>query len=162
MTQDYRRNQAPDEAYGMQTGVGDEDYLRTLRAEVRPPDLPGSRQEPVHRMAPKPGTGIKPRQIVIGLVGVVVILSAIIGHAMSGGSNIKAGDCVITNPNAVTEWDIKKVNCSSPPQAEYYQVASVQSGSNGNCGGEYTTLNDEPANQTYCLAQRYSFNAPGG
>ena len=162
MPEDYRRDPTPEEAYNLQFGLGDEEYLRKLRAEVKPPNLLGGRKGQINRTEPKPGTGIKPRHIVTGLIGVVVIISAIIGHSIASGSSIKAGDCVITNPNAITEWDIKKVDCSSPPQAEYYQVMSVQGGSNGDCGADYTTFNDDPANRTYCLAQRYSFNAPSG
>lgn len=163
MTEDNRRNPTPEEAYNLQFGIGDEEYLRKLRAEVKPPNLLGRREEQINRTKPKPaGAGIKPWHIVTGLIGIVVIISAIIGHGIASGSTIKAGDCVVTNPNALTEWDIKKVDCSSPSQADYYQVASVQSGSNGDCGTGYTTFNDDPANKTYCLAQRYSFNSSSG
>ena len=125
----------------MQFGVGDDEYLRKLRAEVKPPILLGSPKQPVQQMKRKPSAGIKPKHVIVGLISVAAIISAIIGHAMASGNAIKAGDCVVTSPNAVTDWDIKKVSCSSPPQAEYYQVASVLSGSNANCYGGYTTFN---------------------
>jgi len=58
MTQDYRRDPTPEEAYNLQFGVGDDDYLRKLRAEVKPPNLLGRRKEPAHRMERKPDAGI--------------------------------------------------------------------------------------------------------
>jgi hypothetical protein len=41
-------------------------------------------------------------------------------------------------------------------------MVSVQDGSGNYCGSGYTTFSDDSASNTYCLAQRYSFNAPGG
>jgi hypothetical protein len=58
MTQDYRRDPTPEEAYNLQFGVGDDEYLRKLRAEVKPPNLLGGRKGPAHRMERKPGAGI--------------------------------------------------------------------------------------------------------
>jgi len=162
MTEDNRRDPTPEEAYNLQFGIGGEEYLRMLRSEVKSPNLLGTQKVESDHEQPKAELGIKPKHIVVGLIGVVVIIAAIIGHTIASGSTIRAGDCVITNPSALTNWDIKKVDCSNPPQAVYYQVASVQNGSGGDCGVDYTTFRDDPASKTYCLTQRYSLNTPGG
>ncbi len=57
MPEDYRRDPTPEEAYNLQFGVGGEEYLRKLRAEVRPPNLLGGRKGQINRTEPKPGTG---------------------------------------------------------------------------------------------------------
>jgi len=85
-------------------------------------------------------------------------VAAIIGHAISSGSSIAVGDCVVTNPNVLTGWDIKKVACSSNPGPALVvqKVLSVQDGSNGQCDYGLTTFQDDPAGKTYCLND-YSF-----
>ena len=107
---------------------------------------------------PQGGT-IPARKLILGgVVVVLVIVAAIIGHAISSGSSIAAGDCVVTNPNVLTGWDIKKVGCTSSPGAALVvqKVVSVQDGSNGQCDYGLTTFHDDPADKTYCLNE-YSF-----
>jgi hypothetical protein len=72
------------------------------------------------------------------------------------------GDCVVTNPNVLTGWDIKKVACNSNPGSSLVveKVVSVQSGSNGQCDIGLTTFQDDPASKTYCLTG-YSFGSGG-
>ena len=92
------------------------------------------------------------------LVVLSVIVTIIIGHAIASSNSIAVGDCVVTNPDALTGWDIKKVTCGSNPGSafEVQQVQSVQDGSDGECGFGLTTFQDDPNNQTYCLTL-YSF-----
>ena len=111
----------------------------------------------------KQGTGsgitIAPRtMIVAAVIGLIVIVTIIIGHAIASSNSIAVGDCVVTNPDALTGWDIKKVTCGSNPGSafEVQQVQSVQDGSDGECGFGLTTFQDDPNNQTYCLTL-YSF-----
>jgi hypothetical protein len=94
---------------------------------------------------------------VAGVVLVLVIVAAIIGHAVASGDSIVAGDCVVTNPNLLTGWDIKQVACNSNPGSTevVQQVVSVQSGSDGQCDLGLTTFQDQPAGQTYCLTDFY-------
>jgi hypothetical protein len=106
-----------------------------------------------------PGGTIPPRKLIISAVAVMlVIAAAIIGHAISSGSSIAVGDCVVTNPSVLTGWDIKKVACSSNPGTALVvqKVVSVQDGSDGQCGYGLTTFQDDPAGKTYCLND-YSF-----
>jgi len=162
MTEDDRRDPTPEEAYNLQFGIGEEEYLRKLHAEGKTHNLLGSRTEGTAGAKPTPSARVKPRHVVAGIAGVTAIIATIIGHAIGSGSSITAGDCVVTNPSALTDWDIKKVACSNPPQGDFYKVTSVQGGSDGGCGIEYTTFRDDPEHKTYCLAQHYSFNAPSG
>jgi hypothetical protein len=94
------------------------------------------------------------KALVAGVVVVLLIIVAIVGHVVGSGNAISVGDCVVTNPNALTGWDIKKVGCNSDPgPGETVQkVVSVQNGSNGQCDSEFTTFQDDPNNQTYCLS----------
>jgi hypothetical protein len=46
MTEENRRRPTPEEAYNLQFGIGGDEYLRKLRAEVTPPDLLGGGKAP--------------------------------------------------------------------------------------------------------------------
>lgn len=94
-----------------------------------------------------------PKLILGGLIVLAVIIAAIIGHSIAASNSIAAGDCVVTNPNVLTGWDIKKVDCSSNPGTALtlQKVTSVQDGSDGECGLGLTTFHDDPASKTYCL-----------
>ncbi len=123
----------------------------------------GTQQAPArqaqHLAARPPAGTIPPRKLIISAVVVaLVIVAAIIGHAISSGSSIAVGDCVATNPNVLTSWDIKKVACNSNPGTALVvqKVVSVQDGSNGQCDYGLTTFQDDPAGKTYCLND-YSF-----
>lgn len=116
---------------------------------------------PTNPSAPikRPAMTTSPRKLIVaGIIVVLVIVAAIIGHAVASGSSIATGDCVVTNPNPLTGWDIKKVACNSSPGASLVvqKVVSVQSGSNGQCDLGLTTFQDDPAGKTYCLVD-YSF-----
>lgn len=107
----------------------------------------------------RPAASVPPIKLIIGgLVVVLVIVAAIIGHAIASSDSIAVGDCVVTNPNALTGWDIKKVDCNSNPGTALMvqRVVSVQDSSNGQCDFGLTTFQDDPANKTYCLND-YSF-----
>lgn len=123
---------------------------------------PGVDQVPAHGQplaAARPGSSIPARKLIIGaVIAVVLIAAAIIGHAVASGSSIVAGDCVVTNPNVLSGWDIKKVACNSAPGPSLVvqKVQSVQGGSSGQCDPGLTTFQDQPANTTYCLSD-YSF-----
>jgi len=83
-------------------------------------------------------------------VAVVLVLLAIVGHAIGGGG-IKAGDCVTTFTDPLNDNShIFEASCSSPP-ALYYRVLQVQDSTGGNCLVGDTTFQDDPANKTYCL-----------
>lgn len=87
---------------------------------------------------PVPGAGVPRKRLIAGAVVVVLLLiAAIIGHAVASGSSIAVGDCVITTPSAVSGWDIKKVACDSNPGSALMiqKVVSVQGGANGECTG---------------------------
>jgi hypothetical protein len=94
-----------------------------------------------------------PRLIALGIGLVLLIIAAIIGHTIASGDSIAVGDCVVTNPNVLTGWDIKKVACTSNPGASLtvQTVVSIQNGSNGGCDFGLTTFQDDPAGKTYCL-----------
>lgn len=121
---------------------------------------------PEHQRQPvsaRPGPAIPPPKIIIaGVIVMLIIVAAIIGHAIASGSSIAVGDCVVTNPNALTGWDIKKVACNSNPGTAFVvqKVVSVQHGSSGQCDPGLTTFQDDPAGMTYCLADS-SFGAGG-
>jgi hypothetical protein len=103
---------------------------------------------------PRPTPAIPVRKlIVVGAVVVLLIVVAIVDHVVTSGNAISAGDCVVTNPSVLTEWDIKKVSCDSNPGSGVMvqEVISVQDGSNGQCGMGLTTFQDDPNNKTYCL-----------
>lgn len=107
----------------------------------------------------RPAASVPPIKLIIGgLIVVLVIVAAIIGHAIASSDSIAVGDCVVTNPNALTGWDIKKVDCNSNPGTALMvqRVVSVQDSSNGQCDFGLTTFQDDPANKTYCLND-YSF-----
>jgi hypothetical protein len=91
--------------------------------------------------------------IAMGLVALVVIMVVIVGHAVASSDSIAVGDCVVTNPDVLTEWSIKKVACSSTPATDLtvQKVVSVESGSDGECDLGLTTFHDDPADKTYCL-----------
>jgi hypothetical protein len=113
--------------------------------------------------ATRPATSVPPRNLVIGgVIAILVIIAAVIGHAIASSDSISAGDCVVTNPNPLTGWDIKKVACDSSPGSGLMvqKVESVQNGSNGQCDLGLTTFEDDPASKTYCLAD-YSFGNGG-
>ena len=187
MTQDYRRDPTPEEAYNLQFGIGDDEYLRNLRAEVKPPNLLGSRKEPRHRMERGPGIGINAERrgplqqtrpaetalrsyqptvtarptspfparkiLVTGVVIILIVFLAIVGRVVASVNTISVGDCVVTNPNVLTGWDIKKVGCNTNPSDGLLlqKVVSVQSGSSGQCDLGLTTFQDDPNGKTYCL-----------
>lgn len=102
---------------------------------------------------------IPPRKLIVGgVVLVLIIIGVIVSHVIASSNAISVGDCVVTNPNVLTGWDIKKVACNSNPGPALVvqKVVSVQSGSNGQCDLGLTTFQDDPSNQTYCL-NNYSF-----
>src|SRR5258708_15649253 len=114
---------------------------------------PSARHEQHSAGRPSGGT-IPARKLILGgLVVVLVIVAAIIGHAISSGSSIAVGDCVVTNPNVLTGWDIQKIGGNSSPGAALVvqKVVSVQVGSNGQCDYGLTTFQDDPVDKTYCL-----------
>jgi len=94
------------------------------------------------------------KAIVAGVVVVLLIVVAIVGHVVGSANAISVGDCVVTNPSALTGWDIKKVGCNSNPGAGLMvqKVVSVQNGSNGQCDLGLTTFQDDPNGKTYCLS----------
>jgi len=103
----------------------------------------------------RPTPAIPPVKLIIGgVIVLVVIAAAIIGHRITSASSIAVGDCVVTTPNALTEWDIKKVACNSDPGSALMvqKVVSVQDGSDGRCSFGLTTFRDDPASKTYCLS----------
>ena len=105
-------------------------------------------------VAARTAVTIPPRKLITaGVIAVLVIVAAIIGHAIASSDSIAVGDCVVTNPAVLTGWDIKKVACNSNPGSglEVQQVESVQNGSDGQCDVGLTTFQDQPASKTYCL-----------
>ena len=98
------------------------------------------------------------RLIVAVVVLALIIIGAVVGHAIASGDSIALGDCVVTSPNLATGWDIKKVACTSNPGSGLIvqKVVSVQNGSNGQCDLGLTTFQDDPSDKTYCLTG-YSF-----
>ena len=111
----------------------------------------------------RPTPTIPPVKFIIGgVIVLVVIVAAVVGHRIASGSSIAVGDCVVTNPNVVTQWDIKKVDCNSNPGSALVvqKVVSVQDGSDGQCAFGMTTFQDDPAGKTYCLSD-YSFGNGG-
>lgn len=110
---------------------------------------------PLGLAAARSGSAVPPRRVIVaGVVVVLIIVAAIIGHAVAGANSIAAGDCVVTNPNVLTGWDIKKVACGSNPGSALVvqQVVSVENGSNGQCDLGLTTFQDDPSGKTYCLS----------
>ena len=124
-------------------------------------------QAPQPRPTPpvnRPATTIAPRKLIIGgVIILLIIVAAIIGHAVSSANAISTGDCVVTNPNVLTGWDIKKVACDSNPGSSLIvqKVVSVQNGSGGQCDLGLTTFQDDPSGKTYCL-EDYSVDGFGG
>jgi hypothetical protein len=111
----------------------------------------------------RPRSPVQARKMIVsGVILLLVVVAAIIGHAVANGSSIAVGDCVVTNPDPLSGWDIKKVACNSNPGSalEVQKVTSVQSGSTGECGFGFTTFQDQPSDQTYCLTP-YSFGFGG-
>jgi hypothetical protein len=138
--QDYERQRA--------AGFPQQAAATAQQAPARPPQAAASA-----------AVSASPRKLIVGgLVVVLVIVAAIIGHAIASSNSIAVGDCVVTNPNPLTGWDIKKVACNSNPGPALLmqKVVSVQAGSNGQCASGLTTFQDDPASQTYCLSD-YSF-----
>jgi len=104
--------------------------------------------------AARPAATVAPVKLIVGgVVLILVIVAVVVGHAIASSDSIAVGDCVVTNPNVLTGWDIKKVACGSNPGAALMvqRVVSVQDGSNGQCDYGLTTFQDDPANKTYCL-----------
>jgi hypothetical protein len=138
-----------------------QDYERQKAAGF-PQPVPGtSPQVPSTspQAAARPAVSASPRKLIVGgLVVVLLIVAAVIGHAIASSTSIAVGDCVVTNPNALTGWDIKKVACNSNPGPAQVveKVVSVQGDSNGQCDYGLTTFQDDPASKTYCLNE-YSF-----
>ena|SRR5215467_6798953 len=138
-----------------------EDYERQKAAGFPPPAPATAQQTPATspQAAASPAATVSPRKLIIGgLVVVLVIVAAVIGHAISSSNSIAVGDCVVTNPNVLTGWDIKKVACNSNPGTALVvqKVVSVQDGTNSQCDYGLTTFQDDPAGKTYCLND-YSF-----
>src|SRR5215471_7512788 len=88
-----------------------EDY-ELQKAAGFPPSAPAmAQQAPTAspQAAARPAATVPPvRLIVGGLILVLVIVAAIVGHAIASSDSIAVGDCVVTNPNVMTGWDIKK------------------------------------------------------
>src|SRR5262245_56801950 len=93
------------------------------------------------------------RLIAAGVLAALVIIAAVLGHAIVSSDSIMLGDCVVTSPNLASGWDIGKVACSSDPGAgqAIQKVASVQAGANRQCDRGLTTFQDDQAGKTYCL-----------
>jgi hypothetical protein len=108
--------------------IKQERYFASTRA-AGPQQPPASHR---HQAAAGPAGGtIPPRKLIISAVVVaLVIVAAIISHAISSGGSIAVGDCVVTSPNVLSGWDIKKVACNSDPGTALtvQKVVSVQSG----------------------------------
>jgi hypothetical protein len=105
--------------------------------------------------ASKAAVAVTPQRIIVaGILAVLVIVAAVIGHAIASSGSIATGDCVITNPDVMTGWDIKKTSCGATngTALDVQKVVSVQSGPDGQCEAGLTTFDDHPANKTYCLA----------
>jgi hypothetical protein len=96
------------------------------------------------------------------IVAAFLVVGAIIGHIVANGSSVGVGDCVVTNPNVLTGWDIKKVACNSNPGSSLVvqKVVSIQGSSSGDCEFGLTTFQDDPAGKTYCLTD-YAFGSDG-
>jgi hypothetical protein len=117
---------------------------------VPPAQAQPASDQPVSR----PTTVVTPRKIIVaGVLAVLVIVAAIIGHAIASSSSIAVGNCVVTNPNVMTGWDIKKTTCGAAngTALDVQKVVSVQSGTDGQCEAGLTTFEDDPAGKTYCL-----------
>jgi hypothetical protein len=138
-----------------------QDYERQKAAGFPQPAPATAQQAPAisRQAAARAPAPVSPRKLIIGgLVVVLVIVAAVIGHAIASSDSIAVGDCVVTNPNPLTGWDIKKVACNSTPGTALavQKVVSVHDGSNGQCDYGLTTFQDDPASKTYCLND-YSF-----
>ena len=110
----------------------------------------------------QPTSTIPARKVLVaGAVVVLLIIVAIVGHVVASANTISVGDCVVTNPSALTGWDIKKVGCNSNPGPGLMmqRVVSVQNGSNGQCDLGLTTFQDESNGKTYCLDDLLSATA---
>jgi hypothetical protein len=155
----------------LQYGMGDDEYLRGLRAEVKTSDLRELSQQPQpagpasHSYQPtvsgRPASSIPARKVLVaGVVVVLLIIVAIVGHLVASANTISVGDCVVTNPSVLTGWDIKKVGCNSNPGAGLIlqKVVSLQNGSSGQCDLGLTTFQDDPKGETYCLEDTLSGN----
>jgi hypothetical protein len=108
------------------------------------------RHRPLAAAASRPA--FPPRRIItVAVIVVLGIVAAVIGHTIAAGNSIGVGDCVVTNPNVLIGWDIKKVACNSNPGSGLvvHEVVSIQSGSNGQCDPRRTTFQDDPSNKTY-------------
>ena len=99
------------------------------------------------------------RLIVVGVVFSLIVIAAVIGHAIASSDSIALGDCVVTSPNLATGWNIKKIACNSNPRSGLViqKVVSVQNGANGQCNLGLNTFQDDSAGKTYCLSG-YSFD----
>jgi hypothetical protein len=112
--------------------------------------MEGAPPETVPRTAP----ALPVRKLIVaGVVIVLFIVVTVVAKVVSSDNAISAGDCVVTNPDVMTGWSIKKVSCDSDPDSglTIQQVVSVQSGSGGQCDMGLTTFQDDPNNETYCL-----------
>lgn len=138
-------------------------YGQTGAPQATQPQQPPAAAGPVPVLAAPPRPAIPLRKLVIaGVVVVLAIVAAVIGHAIASSNSIAAGDCVVTNPSVLTGWDIKKVACNANPGSALVvqRVVSVQAGSNGQCELGLTTFQDDPAGKTYCLND-FSFGDGG-
>jgi hypothetical protein len=138
-----------------------EDYERQKAAGFPQPAPATAWQTPATtpQATASPVASVPPLKLIIGgLVVVLIIVAAIIGHAIASSNSIAVGDCVVTNPDVLTGWDIKKVDCTSNPGTALavQKVVSVEDGSSGGCDYGLTTFQDDPAGKTYCLSA-YSF-----
>lgn len=121
-----------------------------------PPTGPGRHSyQPYQPAATAPPAATIPARklLIAGVVVVLLVIVAIVGHAVASANTISVGDCVATNPNVLTGWDIKKIGCNSNPGTGLMvqKVVSVQNGSNGQCDLGLTAFQDEPNGKTYCL-----------
>jgi hypothetical protein len=128
MTQDYRRDPTPEEAYNLQYGMGDDEYLRGLRAEVKTSDLRELSQQP--QPAGPASHSYQPTDCVVTNPSVLT------------GWDIKKVGC---NSNPGAGLILQK-------------VVSLQNGSSGQCDLGLTTFQDDPKGETYCLEDTLSGN----
>lgn len=100
-------------------------------------------------------SSVSPRKLILaGVILAIVILTAVIGHTIASRNSISIGDCVVTSPSLTSDWDVKKVACSSTPgiDQQVQKVVAVQNDSNGQCELGLTTFQDDPDGKTYCLS----------
>ena len=138
-------------------GIGIDAGLRGPLQQTRPAETALRSYQPA--ATARPTSPFPARKILVtGVVIILIVILAIVGRVVASVNTISVGDCVVTNPNVLTGWDIKKVGCNTNPSDGLLlqKVVSVQSGSNGQCDLGLTTFQDDPNGKTYCLEDTLS------